>query len=293
MEYIYVCYSQAAVHLGQDYTENLQSTKSQPLKSVRQLFQTTARPQASGGSIWGDHGVRVHFWTHRFETVPQIWEASVKLVRSPLEQVQRRNEQILKCLLSKLSHRCEFRFTQRDTYWRPKNSRHPCVCPSQCVGCLTRGRLHLHRSKRKPRLRWTRILCVACVRKIARRHVHNRSSHPKEPLVLCGEIALAQTQSVRRLNGLRESVEFCVAAVAGLLNLKWLSITLWLSTTLFLRKTSQESISLERKSYLDCSLGTLCTREEFGRVTYWLQTLRSWKRWTQQKSTPKDSMQRK
>ena len=34
---------QAAVHLGQDYTENLQSTKNQPLKSVRQLFQTTEK----------------------------------------------------------------------------------------------------------------------------------------------------------------------------------------------------------------------------------------------------------
>ena len=67
----------------------------------------------------------------------------------------------------------------------------------------------------------------------------------------------------------------------------------WLSITLFLRKTSQESINLERKSYLDCSLDTLCTRGEFGRVTYWLQTLRSWKRWTHQKSTLKDSMQRK
>ena len=33
------------------------------------------------------------------------------------------------------------------------------------------------------------------------------------------------------------------------------------------RKTSQESINLERKSYLDCSLDTPCTREEFGRVT--------------------------
>ena len=31
----------------------------------------------------------------------------------------------------------------------------------------------------------------------------------------------------------------------------------WLSITLFLRKTSQESINLERKFYLDCSLDTL------------------------------------
>ena len=67
----------------------------------------------------------------------------------------------------------------------------------------------------------------------------------------------------------------------------------WLSVTPSLRKTSQESINLERKSYLDCSLDTLCTRVEFGRVTYWLQTLRSWKRWTHQKSTLRDSMQRR
>ena len=34
----------------------------------------------------------------------------------------------------------------------------------------------------------------------------------------------------------------------------------WLSITLSLRRTSQESINLERKSYLDCSSDTLCTR---------------------------------
>ena len=34
----------------------------------------------------------------------------------------------------------------------------------------------------------------------------------------------------------------------------------WLSITLSLRKSSQESINLERKSCLDCSLDTLCTR---------------------------------
>ena len=42
----------------------------------------------------------------------------------------------------------------------------------------------------------------------------------------------------------------------------------WLSISLFLRRTSQESINLEGKSYLDCSLDTLCTRGEFGRVTW-------------------------
>ena len=39
----------------------------------------------------------------------------------------------------------------------------------------------------------------------------------------------------------------------------------WLSIALELRKTSQESINLERKSYLDCSSDTLCTRGEFGK----------------------------
>ena len=61
----------------------------------------------------------------------------------------------------------------------------------------------------------------------------------------------------------------------------------WLSIILLLRKTSQESINLERKSYLDCSLDTLCTRGEFGRVTYWLQTLRSWRRWAHRNLTQK------
>ena len=34
----------------------------------------------------------------------------------------------------------------------------------------------------------------------------------------------------------------------------------WFSITLSLRKTNQKSINLERKSYLDCSSGTQCTR---------------------------------
>ena len=65
----------------------------------------------------------------------------------------------------------------------------------------------------------------------------------------------------------------------------------WLSITPQLRRTSQESINLERTSKVDCSSDTHCTREEFGRITQWLQTLRSWKRWTHQKSTLKDSLQ--
>ena len=65
-----------------------------------------------------------------------------------------------------------------------------------------------------------------------------------------------------------------------------------LSITLQLRKISPESINLE-KFYLDCSSDTLSTRGEFGRVTYWSQTLRSWRRWTHRKSTRKDSMRKR
>ena len=42
----------------------------------------------------------------------------------------------------------------------------------------------------------------------------------------------------------------------------------WLSITQKLRRISRESINLERKYYLNCSSDTLCTRGEFGRVTY-------------------------
>ena len=45
--------------------------------------------------------------------------------------------------------------------------------------------------------------------------------------------------------------------------------------------------------YLDCSSDTLCTRGEFGKVTYWSKTLRSRKRWTHRKSTRKDSMRKR
>ena len=55
----------------------------------------------------------------------------------------------------------------------------------------------------------------------------------------------------------------------------------------------QESINLERKSYLDCSSDMHCTRGEFGKVTYWSQTLRSWRRWTHRKSIQKDSMRKR
>ena len=47
--------------------------------------------------------------------------------------------------------------------------------------------------------------------------------------------------------------------------------TPWTSSTPS-RLKSQESINLERKSYLECSSEMHCARGEFGRVTCWLQT---------------------
>ena len=67
----------------------------------------------------------------------------------------------------------------------------------------------------------------------------------------------------------------------------------WLSITQKLRRISQESINLERKSYLDCSSDLHRTRVEFRRVTYSSQTLKSWRRWTHRKSARKDSMQKR
>ena len=44
---------QASVHLGRDYMENLRFTKSQLLKSVKQLFQVTERLNKNQAEISG------------------------------------------------------------------------------------------------------------------------------------------------------------------------------------------------------------------------------------------------
>ena len=45
----------AAVHLGKDYTENLRSTKNQPLKSLKQFFQVTERLITDQTNYWSHH----------------------------------------------------------------------------------------------------------------------------------------------------------------------------------------------------------------------------------------------
>ena len=67
----------------------------------------------------------------------------------------------------------------------------------------------------------------------------------------------------------------------------------WLNMNLFPRKTSRESINLVGKYYLVYASDTLCTRGEFGKETFRFWTLRSWKWWTHQKSTQKDSMRKR
>ena len=64
----------------------------------------------------------------------------------------------------------------------------------------------------------------------------------------------------------------------------------WLSITLFLRKTNLDCISLEQESGLVYFSAVHYTREESGEETLW--TLKNWRRWTHQNSTPEGAMQR-
>ena len=108
-------------------------------------------------------------------------------------------------------------------------------------------------------------------------------------LILWNAIAICETSQIYCLMGRRPMKDVLGSHLKDLL----FHLVHWLSITQKLRRISHESINLERKFYLDCSSDTLCTRGEFGRVTYWSQTLRSWKRWTHRKSTREDSMRRR
>ena len=56
---------------------------------------------------------------------------------------------------------------------------------------------------------------------------------------------------------------------------------------------AKDPINLVRKFHLEYVSGLHCSREEFGKDTYWSHSLRSWKFWTGQKSMFEGSMQRK
>ena len=60
--YIYVRHLQAAVHLGKDYTENMRSTKNQPKKSSRPLFQLTQKLITGQTEITGITTIDWRMW---------------------------------------------------------------------------------------------------------------------------------------------------------------------------------------------------------------------------------------
>ena len=63
----------------------------------------------------------------------------------------------------------------------------------------------------------------------------------------------------------------------------------WLSITLLTAKDPSRIHQFGKKVLPGLFLGFALYAGEFGGVTYWSQTLRSWRRWTHQKSTRKDS----
>ena len=67
----------------------------------------------------------------------------------------------------------------------------------------------------------------------------------------------------------------------------------WLKIILYPQKTSDESINLVSKYSLEYSSVVYCTREESGIGSYWLWTLRCWKRWMHQKPMLKDSTRKR
>ena len=73
----------------------------------------------------------------------------------------------------------------------------------------------------------------------------------------------------------------------------WYLLEQWSNITLSLRKTYRDYINLGQKSCQVNSSVMYCTREESGKETSRSQTLKNWRTWTHQKSTPEGSMQRK
>ena len=67
----------------------------------------------------------------------------------------------------------------------------------------------------------------------------------------------------------------------------------WSNVIRFLHETSQGTTNLARKFYLENSSDMHKPRGEFGKETFWSQTLRNWTTWTPLKSTPEGSMLKK
>ena len=67
----------------------------------------------------------------------------------------------------------------------------------------------------------------------------------------------------------------------------------WLSITLSSAKDKSRIHQIGKKVLPGLFLGYALYAEEVGRVTYWLQTLESWRRWAHLKSSRKDSMRKR
>ena len=70
----------------------------------------------------------------------------------------------------------------------------------------------------------------------------------------------------------------------------WYRLEQWSNIALSLRRTYRDSISSVQKSCQVYSSVMYCMRVESGKVTLWSQTLKNWRRWTHQNSTPEGSM---
>ena len=67
----------------------------------------------------------------------------------------------------------------------------------------------------------------------------------------------------------------------------WYRLEQWSNITLSLRRTYRDYISLVQNSCQVYSLVMYCVRKESGKETLWSQTLKNWRRWAHQNSTPK------
>ena len=76
--------------------------------------------------------------------------------------------------------------------------------------------------------------------------------------VLWNVIPICETSQIYYLMGRRPMKD----VLGNYLKDRLFHLVHWLVATLSLRRTSQESINLERKSNLDCSSDTHCTRGE-------------------------------
>ena len=75
-------------------------------------------------------------------------------------------------------------------------------------------------------------------------------------LILWNDIPICETSQIYYLMGRRPMKD----VLGNHLKHRLLHLVHWWNITLELRRTSQESIKVKRKSYLDCSSDTLCTR---------------------------------